>query len=128
MVARIPLHALTRAALEDAGRKGIPRRANPGAAEAPVISAVQFQGSTVRSGNVIVARLRGTQLDPYAVQCIPESPGFALEVLPERTMQSGELLLGLRLYRRIGTARGLCRVRFSIGDVSVMTSITVLHD
>jgi hypothetical protein len=91
----------------------------------PVIESVAFQGSTIRSGGVAVARLRGRDLDPHTVRCDGANAGFVVDLLPERTEQRDELVLGLRIFRRMGTPRGLCLIRFSCGPATAGASITV---
>ncbi len=101
----------------------------PSKAPAPVpqIQRVAFAGATIRSGGVAVARVRGTHLDASAVKCEVMSNGFILDVLPEHTVQSEgeELVLAMRVFRRIGTPRALCLVRVTIGSSTAVGSITV---
>jgi hypothetical protein len=91
----------------------------------PSIEAVSFQGATIRSGGVAVARLRGRNVDPSAVTCTAANSGFVVDILPQRTEQGDELVLGIRIFRRIGTPRGLCLIRFCVGPATAVASITV---
>ena len=95
--------------------------------DAPVssIEAVSFQGATIRSGGVAVARLRGRNIAPGDVTAAPANAGFVIDILPERTEQGDELVLGIRIFRRMGTPRGLCLIRFTAGPATAVASITV---
>ncbi len=74
-----------------------------------------------------VAKVRGQHLHGADVRCEAMSTGFILHVLPQQTVQAeGEqLVLAMRVFRRMGTPRGLCLVRVSVGDSSAVGSITV---
>jgi len=96
-------------------------------APSPDIERVAFQSATIRSGSVAVARISGSNLDAGVVRCEVLSPGYILDVLPEQTVQKGgsELVVAMRVFRRVGTPRPLCLVRISIGSATAVGSITV---
>ncbi|MCR9159450.1 MAG: hypothetical protein ACE37F_22905 [Nannocystaceae bacterium] len=93
----------------------------------PHIEGMAFSTATIRSGGMAVATLRGTNLHSADVRCEAMSTGFIVDVLPHHTVQAkGEqLVLAMRLFRRMGTPRALCLVRVSVGDSSTVGSITV---
>ena len=93
----------------------------------PVIEGIAFSTSTIRSGSMAVAKVRGQHLHGVDVRCEAMSSGFILDLLPQQTVQSqGEqLVLAMRVFRRMGTPRGLCLVRVSVGDSSAVGSIAV---
>lgn len=104
------------------------RKTKTGEAEnQPEIEAIAFSTSTIRSGSMAVAKVRGQHLHGADVRCEAMSTGFIIDVLPQQTVQAeGEqLVLAMRVFRRIGTPRGLCLVRVSAGDSSAVGSITV---
>lgn len=94
---------------------------------APSIDSVAFGAATIRSGGMAVATIRGANLERADVLCEALSSGFIVDVVPQHTVQAeGEqLVLAMRIFRRIGTPRGLCLVRVSMGDSSAVASITV---
>jgi len=98
-----------------------------GGANGPSVLSVSFETSTIRSDRVAVARIDCPGASPDQVRCSPVTPGFEIELLDERAMQDGQILVGLRIHRRIGSVRRLCLVRFSIGRASATASITVVH-
>ena len=58
-------------------RPPLPFRSSSGDADTvPIIESVSFQGSTIRSGGVAVARLRGRDIDPDGVRCDGANAGF----------------------------------------------------
>ncbi len=106
-------------------RPPLPLRSADASDAVPTIEAVSFQGSTIRSGGVAVARLRGRDLDAHGITCEGVNAGFVVDLLPERTEQGDELVLGIRIFRRMGTPRGLCLIRFGCGPAQAVASITV---
>jgi len=94
---------------------------------AAYIERMAFSSATIRSGGMAVATLHGTDLQGADVRAEPMSRGFIVDVLPHHTVQSeGEqLVLAMRVFRRIGTPRALCLVRVSVGHSSAVGSITV---
>jgi hypothetical protein len=94
---------------------------------APHIEGMAFSTATIRSGGMAVATLRGSDLQGADVRCEAMSSGFIVDVLPHHTVQAeGEqLVLAMRLFRRMGTPRALCLVRVTVGDSSAVGSITV---
>jgi hypothetical protein len=106
-------------------RPPLPFRSSGDPEAVPLIESVSFQGSTIRSGGVAVARVRGRDLDPDAVRCDGANAGFVVDLLPERTEQGNELVFGIRIFRRMGTPRGLCLIRFRCGPATAVASITV---
>jgi|GEM_PF-2388457 len=93
----------------------------------PHIDGIAFSTSTIRSGGMAVAKVRGSNLQGADVRCEAMSNGFIVDVLPHHAVQSeGEqLVLAMRVFRRMGTPRALCLVRVSVGDSSAVGSITV---
>lgn len=93
----------------------------------PRIDAIAFAGATIRSGGVAVARIRGEWLDAGRVHCEVLSHGFLLDVLPNHIVQGRgtELVVAMRIYRRLGTPKPLCLVRLSVGGATSVASITV---
>ena len=91
------------------------------------IRSVSFACATIRSGRVAAAKIACDGAFPGWVRCTPVTPGFDVEILPERTYQQGEIIVGLRIHRRIGAPRRLCLIRFDVGNASAKASITVLH-
>lgn len=91
------------------------------------IKSIAFAGATIRSGGVAVARIRGTCLDAGQVKCETLSHGYLLDVLPDHIVQRGgtELVVAMRVYRRLGTPKPLCLVRISVGSATSVASITV---
>ena len=98
-----------------------------GVCEVAHIESVAFGTATIRSGGMAVATLRGSNLHAADVRCEVMSTGFIVDVLPHHTVQAeGEqLVLAMRVFRRMGTPRGLCLVRVSVGTSSAVGSITV---
>jgi hypothetical protein len=92
----------------------------------PEIRGVSFATATLRSGRVAVAKIDCTGIRPQDVRCEATSPGFTLEVLPNRARQGRFVLLAIRIHRELGTPRSLCLVRFGAGSASARASITVL--
>lgn len=86
-----------------------------------------FSTATIRSGGMAVATLKGSNLHGADVRCEAMSNGFIVDMLPHHTVQAeGEqLVLAMRVFRRMGTPRGLCLVRVSVGTSSAVGSITV---
>ena len=74
-----------------------------------------------------VAKIRGLSLHGADIKCESMSSGFILDVLPQHAVQEkGEqIVLAMRIFRRMGTPRALCLVRVSIGGSSAVASITV---
>lgn len=95
--------------------------------DSPQILSVAFESSTIRSDRVAVAKLECVGVLPEDVSVHPVTPGFEIQLLEERAMQDGLIIVGLRIHRRIGAVRRLCLVRFSIPGDSAIASITVLH-
>ncbi len=93
----------------------------------PRIEGIAFSAATIRSGAMAVAKIRGQRLYDGDVRCEAMSTGFILDVLPQHAVQSeGEqLVLAMRVFRRLGTPSGLCLVRVSVGESSAVGSITV---
>lgn len=94
--------------------------------ETPSLS-VSFEASTIRSDRVAVATIDCAGAHAEDVHCHPVTPGFEIQLLDERVVQDGLIIVGLRIHRRIGAIRRLCLVRFSVRGVSAVASITVLH-
>ncbi len=96
-------------------------------AKAALIEGLAFSTATIRSGGMAVAKLRGLHLHGADLKCESMSSGFIVDVLPQHTVQEkGEqLVLAMRIFRRMGTPRALCLVRVSIGGSSAVASITV---
>jgi hypothetical protein len=90
------------------------------------IRAVAFARSTLRTGRTVAARVHCDATDPAGLRCEAVTPGFVVELMPERSRRDDHLLVGLRIHRRLGIARQLCLVRFSIGEATATASITVL--
>ncbi|MEM6293596.1 MAG: hypothetical protein AAGA54_20145 [Myxococcota bacterium] len=113
------------ASLRRRGKRGAPQ--TPSNAPKAEIEGIAFAGATIRSGGVAVAKIRGRNLNAADVRCEAMSKGFILDVLPDYTVQSEgeELVLAMRVFRRIGTPRALCLVRVTIGSTSAVGSITV---
>ena len=106
------------------------RKSNPvreDAGEASLIEGLAFSAATIRSGSMAVAKVRGLHLHGADLKCESMSSGFIIDVLPQHTVQEeGEqLVLAMRVFRRVGTPRSLCLVRVSIGGSSAVASITV---
>ncbi len=95
--------------------------------ETPQILSVSFESSTIRSDHVAVAKVDCTGALPEDVTCHPVTPGFEIQLLEERAVQDGLIIVGLRIHRRIGAIRRLCLVRFAVRGASAIASITVLH-
>lgn len=95
--------------------------------DAPEILSVSFESSTIRSDHVAVAKIDCVGAVPEDVICHAVTPGFEIQVLDERAVQDGLIIMGLRIHRRIGAIRRLCLIRFSVGGASAIASITVLH-
>jgi hypothetical protein len=99
-------------------------RTDPNAAT-QILSAA-FATSTVRSDRVVAACLRCTGAQRHRVTVEALTPGFAVDLLPERAHDDDRILLAIRVHRRLGTVRRLCLVRFSVGEAAAVASITVL--
>lgn len=100
----------------------------PAANSAPLqIRSVSFASSTVRSDRVVAATLDCVGGQRRAVSAEPLTPGFEIELLPQRAREDGRIVLAVRIHRRLGTVRRLCLVRFCVGDAAATASITVLH-
>ncbi|MBV1856887.1 MAG: hypothetical protein KUG77_00650 [Nannocystaceae bacterium] len=93
----------------------------------PVIEGLAFSTATIRSGGMAVAKIRGVNLQQADLKCESMSSGFIIDVLPQHSVQEeGEqLVLAMRIFRRMGTPRALCLVRVSMGGSSAVASITV---
>lgn len=93
----------------------------------PLIEGLAFSTATIRSGGMAVAKVRGLHLHGADLKCESMSSGFIVDVLPQHAVQEeGEqLVLAMRIFRRMGTPRALCLVRVSIGGSSAVASITV---
>lgn len=122
---RPPLHRAL--ALTASLRRRAPESEPEPDGPAPQIDSIAFSTATIRSGGMAVATLKGCHLERGDVLCETMSSGFIVDVLPQHTVQAGgdQLVLAMRLFRRMGTPRGLCLVRVSIGDSSAVASITV---
>ncbi len=92
----------------------------------PEIRAVCFSTATIRSGRVAVATIDCSGLAPEDIHCEITSPGFVLDVLPTRTRQGRNVILGVRIHRNLGALRSLCLVRFHAGSQGARASVTVL--
>jgi len=92
----------------------------------PEIS-VSFESSTIRSDHVAVATIDCVGATPDEVSCHPVTPGFEVQLLDERGIADGRIIVGLRIHRRIGAMRRLCLIRFAVRGASAVASITVLH-
>jgi hypothetical protein len=90
------------------------------------ILSVAFATSTVRSDRVVAACLRCTGAQRHRVTVEALTPGFAVDLLPERAHDDDRILLAIRVHRRLGTVRRLCLVRFSVGEAAAVATITVL--
>lgn len=110
-----PMHAMTNSTPTPLARSIMPE-----------IRAVSFATATIRSGRVAVAKIDCTGIRPYDVRCEAALPGFTVEVLPNRARQGRFILMAVRIHRELGTARGLCLLRFGTGPSSALASITVL--
>ena len=93
----------------------------------PEILSVSFESSTIRSDHVAVATIDCVGAHPDDVTCHAVTPGFEIQLLEERGMQDGHIIVGLRIHRRIGAMRRLCLIRFAVRGASAVASITVLH-
>lgn len=93
----------------------------------PEILSVSFESSTIRSDHVAVAKINCIGATPDEVSCHPVTPGFEVQLLEERGIVDGRIIVGLRIHRRIGAMRRLCLIRFAVGGASAVASITVLH-
>jgi len=95
--------------------------------EESLIQGLAFSTATIRSGGMAVAKVRGLHLHGADLKCQSMSSGFIIDVLPQHAVQEkGEqLVLAMRIFRRMGTPRALCLVRVSIGGSSAVASITV---
>lgn len=99
--------------------------------EASLIEGLAFRTATIRSGGMAVAKIRGLHLHGADLECESMSSGFIVDVLPQHAVQGegegeGEqIVLAMRIFRRMGTPRALCLVRVSIGGSSAVASITV---
>ncbi len=93
----------------------------------PHIEGIAFSTATIRSGGMAVATLTGSNLQGADVHCESLSSGFIIDVLPHHTVQAegGQLVLAMRVFRRMGTPRALCLVRVGVGVSSAVGSITV---
>lgn len=92
-----------------------------------LIEGLAFSTATIRSSGMAVAKIRGLNLHGADVKCESMSSGFIIDVLPQHAVQEkGEqIVLAMRIFRRMGTPRALCLVRVSIGGSSAVASITV---
>lgn len=99
---------------------------SPAANASTQILSVAFATSTVRSDRVVAACLRCTGAQRHRVTVDALTPGFAVDLLPQRAHEDDRILLGIRIHRRLGTVRRLCLVRFSVGEAAAVASITVL--
>ncbi len=92
-----------------------------------LIEGLAFSTATIRSGGMAVAKVRGQHLHGADLKCESMSSGFIVDVLPQHAVQEkGEqIVLAMRIFRRMGTPRALCLVRVSIGGSSAVASITV---
>jgi hypothetical protein len=90
------------------------------------IRSVAFARSTLRTGRTVAARVHCDARDPTGLRCEAVTPGFIVELMPERARHDDHLLVGLRIHRRLGIVRQLCLVKFSIGEATATASITVL--
>ena len=91
------------------------------------IRSVSVASSIVRSDRVVAVTLGCLGGHRRAVKVESLTPGFEIDMLPERARQGEMIILGVRIHRRLGTVRRLCLVRFSLGGASAVASITVLH-
>ena len=96
-------------------------------ADAPRSLSVSFAVSTIRSDRVAVAKIDCPGALPHEVAAFAVTPGFEVDLLEERAVSDGLIIVGVRIHRRIGAIRRLCLVRFSVGRLSATASITVLH-
>ena len=107
-------------------------RTDPGELPSPALNArtqilsVAFATSTLRSDRVVAARLQCTGAHGQRVRAEAITPGFTVDLLPQRSHEQGRILLAVRIHRRLGTVRRLCLVRFCVGDAAAVASITVL--
>ncbi len=92
-----------------------------------LIEGLAFSTATIRSGGMAVAKIRGAHLHGAEIECESMNGGFIIDVLPQHAVQEeGEqIVLAMRIFRRMGTPRALCLVRVSIGGSSAVASITV---
>ncbi len=92
-----------------------------------MIEGLAFGTATIRSGGMAVAKVRGLHLHRGELQCESMGSGFIIDVLPQHAVQQAgeQIVLAMRIFRRMGTPRGLCLVRVSIGGSSAVGSITV---
>lgn len=90
------------------------------------ILSVAFATSTVRSDRVVAARLQCTGAQGERVTAEAATPGFTVDLLPQRSHDDGRILLAVRIHRRLGTVRRLCLVRFCVGHAAAVASISVL--
>ena len=99
---------------------------SPHAGATPQILSVAFATSAVRSNRVVAARLQCTGAQRSRVTAEAMTPGFDVDLLPQRSQDDGRILLAVRIHRRLGTVRRLCLVRFCVGQAAAVASITVL--
>jgi hypothetical protein len=90
------------------------------------IRAIAFASTTIRSDRVVAVTLSCTGGHRRAISVESETPGFDVELLPERSQRRGQVIVAIRVHRRLGTIRLRCRLRFCIGDACGVASITVV--
>jgi hypothetical protein len=91
------------------------------------ILAITFASATVRSDRVVAVTLDCSAGHRGPLRVTSMTPGFDVEMLPDRARDRGQVIAAIRIHRRLGTIRRLCLLRFSVGSASAVASITVLH-
>jgi hypothetical protein len=91
------------------------------------VDSARFACERILSGGVAAVSILAPRVDPGAIWCSPQSTGFLVDVLPERAVMGDAVVLGLRIYRRIGTPDAACIVRIGIDDRWVAAVVDVHH-
>lgn len=91
------------------------------------IESIAFASDTVRSDHVVAVTLECTGGHRRAITVESMTAGFEVELLPERSQERGQILVAIRIHRRLGTIARLCVLRFNVGDATAIASITVTY-
>jgi hypothetical protein len=88
------------------------------------IETVTIFGGAARPDGFAIARIRGRDLDPSAIDVQALTAGYSLELLPQCTRHGDDLLFGVQLHRDDARARDVCELRFRAGPSSSRVSVT----
>ncbi len=91
------------------------------------IETISFASDTVRSDHVVAVTLECTGGHRRAISVESMTAGFEVELLPERSQERGQIIVALRIHRRLGTIARLCVLRFTVGDATAIAPITVTY-